>query len=268
MSWHTRLTTLLPLLALGAFLFGITGGVALAHTRVPARESTRVAAIRPMVSCTTDCDTNDYWNEDNHGSSIGLTGPISLIVGVAYKFYTVLSPKTTFDLVPYIGYETGQGYCTNDAIRGFFFYRLLNQSGVVLQSGCFDASSYGGDIIIMQMNWYVSNGGGIQFYINDFTTGAHFCNPCSYSNGRTNNEWSQVSYHSDTSGTWTGTAVTTGHLTTPDYQNASGNWVEQPNGGNFNDFDDPTQGYWHQAPPNLAADAFWCDQASSSSCVL
>src|SRR5258708_6763683 len=120
----------------------------------------------------------------------------------------------------------------------------------------------------MQMSWYVSNGGGIQFYINDFTTGAHFCNPCSYSNGRTNNEWSQVSYHSDTSGTWTGTAVTTGHLTTPDYQNASGNWVEQPNGGNFNDFDDPTQGYWHQAPPNLAADAFWCDQASSSSCLL
>src|SRR5260370_1362530 len=170
MSWHTRLTTLLPLLALGAFLFGITGRVALAHDPVPERESTSVTAMRPLVTCTTDCDTNDYCNEDNHGASIGLTGPISLIVGVAYKFYTVLSAKTTFDLVPYIGYETGQGYCTNDAIRGFFFYRVLNQSGVVLQSGCFDASSYGGDIIIIQMNCFVSNVGGIPFYINNFST--------------------------------------------------------------------------------------------------
>lgn len=254
------LLSLFPLLTLLAFL--MTGGVALAHTSTPVHSH---ASTRPMINCNGDCDTNDYWNEDNHGSSILFTDPAQLILGIQYEFYTKLSPKTQYDLVPYVGYEAYMGYCTLDATRPVFFYRLLNQAGYELKSGCFDASSYTGDAIVMQINWYTSNGGGVQFYLNDFTTGHHFCNPCSYSNGRTNNEWSQVSYHSDTFGGWTsGIAYTSGWLTTPDYQNTSGHWVEQPNGGNFNDNDDPTQGYWYTYPPNITAAAYWCDQIGGS----
>ncbi len=141
------LTLFIALASLG--LFG--SGAALAHTLLPARPHTRVALMRPTITCG-DCDTNDYWNEDNHGSSITMTVSGVLILGIKYQFYTVLTPKTQYDLYAYVGFEMNEGYCSLDSSRGVLFYRIVNQSGVVLKSGCFDGSSYTGDAMIEQIN--------------------------------------------------------------------------------------------------------------------